>query len=137
MHYLVHYYLLISALFTVSSRGLRCKQMCKKCRCKKGAKFVQIYFAHFWKSANLAIFGWNLATFNDKNAKMCKKCAKKMCKKMCKILCKFFLFLCKSFAHFLHFSNLHSIYTPREDTVSAFVTRLSCKSWRLSLEFFD
>ena len=36
-----------SNFIMVSSRGLRCKQMCKKCRCKKGAKFVQIYFAQF------------------------------------------------------------------------------------------
>ena len=64
----------------------------------------------------------------NRYTKMCKKCAKwcvknvqnyvqKMCTKMCKFLCKFFFFLCKICAHFLHISNLHSVYTPREDTV--------------------
>ena len=64
----------------------------------------------------------------NRYTKICKKCAKwcvknvqnyvqKMCTKMCKFLCKFFFFLCKICAHFLHISNLHSIYTPREDTV--------------------
>ena len=31
---------------------------------------------------------------------------------------KFFLLLCKIFAKILHLSNLHSIFRPREDTVS-------------------
>ena len=39
-----------------------------------------------------------------------------MCTKMCKFLCKFFFFLCKICAHFLHISNLHSVFRPREDT---------------------
>ena len=36
---------------------------------------------------------------------------------MCTFLYKFFLFLCKICAHFLHISNLHSVFRPREDTV--------------------
>ena len=47
----------------------------------------------------------------------CKRICKKFCK-MCKKLCKFFLLLCKIFAKILHLSNLHSVFRPREDTVS-------------------
>ena len=49
---------------------------------------------------------------------MCKKCAQ-LCAQKCANFCvNFFFFLCKICAHFLHISNLHSVFRPREDTVT-------------------
>ena len=48
---------------------------------------------------------------------ICKNICKKMCK-MCKNCVNIFFPLCKIFAKFLHFSNLHSDFRPREESVS-------------------
>ena len=59
---------------------------------------------------------------------MCKKCAQK-CANFCVI---FFFFLCKICAHFLHISNLHSVYTPREDTVGYHLHINECTYWKIA-----
>ena len=48
--------------------------------------------------------------FANESAKNSAKCVKKCV--------NFFLLLCKIFAKILHLSNLHSVFRPREDTVS-------------------
>ena len=60
---------------------------------------------------------------------MCKNFCKNICKKMCK-MCKncvnIFFLLCKIFAKFLHFSNLHSDFRPREESVTFVFWNIVC-----------
>ena len=89
-----------------------CKILCKHFffLCKICAHFLHISNLHSVQTPRE-----DTVTVSSRGLRCKPKC--KMCTKMCKFLCKFFFFLCKICAHFLHISNLHSVYTPREDTV--------------------
>ena len=64
---------------------------------------------------------------------MCKNFCKNICKNICKKMCKMckncvniFFPLCKIFAKFLHFSNLHSDFRPREESVKIRMQNATC-----------
>ena len=65
--------------------------------------------------------------FANESAKKSAKCVKNCVKN--------FLPLCKNFAKILHFSNLHSVFRPREDTVIGRDSAMSGSIYTLFLPY--